>query len=122
MLRWPASCLEFSVKPDVRVFPDANELSLRAAEAAAETINDAVRSMGTCSLVLSGGSTPRILYSLLASRYRDQIPWGHVHVFWGDERCGISRTAMHTATIGWGEHCSSITYRVQLRTCIRASC
>lgn len=82
----PASCLEFSVKPDVRVFPDANELSVRAAEAAVEAINEAVGSRATCSLVLSGGSTPRILYGLLASRFRDQIPWAQVHVFWGDER------------------------------------
>lgn len=74
------------MKPDVRVFPDASELSLRAAEAAAGTIDDAVRSTGKCSLVLSGGSTPRILYRMLASRFRDQIPWAHVHVFWGDER------------------------------------
>jgi 6-phosphogluconolactonase len=75
-----------NVKPDLRVFPDVNELSLRAAEAVARTINDAVRSTGRCSLVLSGGSTPRTLYGLLASRFREQVPWAHVHVFWGDER------------------------------------
>jgi 6-phosphogluconolactonase len=78
--------VERKVKPDVRVFPDVNELSLRAAEAVATTVNDAVRSTGRCSLVLSGGGTPRTLYGLLASRFREQIPWTHVHVFWGDER------------------------------------
>ena len=78
--------MERHVKPDLRVFPDVNELSLRAAEVVARTINDAVRSTGRCSLVLSGGSTPRTLYGLLASRFRDTIPWGHVHLFWGDER------------------------------------
>ena len=78
--------VERNVKPDLRVFQDVNELSLRAAEAVARTITDAVRSTGRCSLVLSGGSTPRTLYGLLASRFREQIPWAHVHVFWGDER------------------------------------
>jgi 6-phosphogluconolactonase len=78
--------VERNVKPDLRVFSDVNELSLRAAEAVARTVNDAVRSTGRCSLVLSGGSTPRTLYGLLASRFRAQIPWAHVHVFWGDER------------------------------------
>ena len=78
--------LERHVKPDLRVFPDVNELSLRAAEAVAKTLNEAVRATGRCSLVLSGGSTPRTLYGLLASRFRDQIPWAHMHVFWGDER------------------------------------
>jgi len=77
---------ERHVKPDVRVFPDVNELSLRGAEAVTRTLNDALRSTGRCSLVLSGGSTPRTLYGLLASPFREQIPWAHVHVFWGDER------------------------------------
>jgi hypothetical protein len=40
--------MERNVKPDLRVFSDVNELSLRAAEAAARTINDAVRSSGRC--------------------------------------------------------------------------
>jgi 6-phosphogluconolactonase len=74
------------MKPDVRVCADVNELSLRAAEATANTINDAVRHRGRCSFVLSGGSTPSTLYALLASEFREQIPWTRVHMFWGDER------------------------------------
>jgi 6-phosphogluconolactonase len=36
---------------------------------------------------LSGGSTPRRLYQLLAeSPHRDRLPWDRVHWFWGDER------------------------------------
>ena len=74
------------MKPDVRVCADVNELSRRAAEAVVRTINDTARATGRCSLVLSGGNTPRTLYGLLASEFRDQIPWARVHVFWGDER------------------------------------
>jgi 6-phosphogluconolactonase len=74
------------MQPDVRVYADVNELSLRAAETAVNAINDAVRRHGRCSFVLSGGSTPRTLYGLLASEFREQIPWTHEHVFWGDER------------------------------------
>ncbi len=72
--------------PDLRVYADAAELSQRAAEAVAAALNNAVRTTGTCSLVLSGGSTPRTLYSILAAQYHARIPWPHVHVFWGDER------------------------------------
>jgi 6-phosphogluconolactonase len=74
------------LKPDVRVFADLNELSLRAAEVAVRTIGDSVRDTGRCSLVLSGGATPRTLYGLFASTFRRQVPWKHVHIFWGDER------------------------------------
>lgn len=72
--------------PDVRVCADVADLSRRAADAAVDRINDAVRTRGTCSLVLSGGSTPRTLYRLLASQAPSLIPWACVHVFWGDER------------------------------------
>ena len=42
---------------------------------------------GRFALSLSGGSTPQLLYELLASdRYRDRMPWERVHLFWGDER------------------------------------
>lgn len=71
---------------DVRVYSDVDELSLHAAEATVAIIRNAIHATGTCSLALSGGSTPRTLYTLLASQFRDSIPWAHVHVFWGDER------------------------------------
>jgi 6-phosphogluconolactonase len=75
-----------NMRPDLRVCADLADLSRRSAEAVVGTINAAVRTSGTCSLVLSGGSTPRTLYRLLASRFRTGIPWPNVHVFWGDER------------------------------------
>jgi 6-phosphogluconolactonase len=74
------------MKPDIRICADVNDLSRRAAGTAVRAIDDAVRDHGECSLVLSGGGTPRTLYRLLASEFRDRIPWTHVQVFWGDER------------------------------------
>jgi len=72
--------------PHLRVFSDLDKLSLHAAESAVVVIRDAVQASGKCSLALSGGSTPARLYSLLASRFREDIPWARVHIFWGDER------------------------------------
>ncbi len=74
------------MKPDVRVCADLADLSRQAAEAAVGTINGAVRTAGTCSIVLAGGTTPRALYRLLASEFRTRVPWANVQVFWGDER------------------------------------
>ena len=74
------------MKPDVRILPDLHALSVRAAETAVGIINDAVGRMGRCSLVLSGGRTPVTFHRLLASTFLDQLPWGQIHVFWGDER------------------------------------
>ncbi len=42
---------------------------------------------GPVSVALSGGSTPKLLYETLAAApFRDRMPWGRVHWFWGDER------------------------------------
>lgn len=39
------------------------------------------------TIALSGGSTPKKLYQLLASdKYKNQIHWERLHFFWGDER------------------------------------
>ena len=39
---------------------------------------------GPLGVALSGGSTPKLLYEVLARR--DDLPWDRVHWFWGDER------------------------------------
>src|ERR1700710_1486009 len=42
---------------------------------------------GRAAICLTGGSSPRQLYQLLASdAYRSRIPWDRVHWFIGDER------------------------------------
>ena len=38
------------------------------------------------SVALSGGSTPKILFDLLAENHAD-LDWSKVHFYWGDERC-----------------------------------
>ena len=58
------------------------------ARAIAEWITDtALRTNGPVRIALSGGSTPRPVYSLLASaEFRDRFPWARTRWFWGDER------------------------------------
>jgi len=47
----------------------------------------AARGESRFALCLSGGSTPKALYALLATpEYRDRLPWTRLHLFWGDER------------------------------------
>ena len=69
------------------VFADAAELTSAAAEEVAQRAEEAVRERGLFAWALSGGSTPRDLYRMLAGPpYRDRLPWSAIHVFWGDER------------------------------------
>lgn len=42
---------------------------------------------GFRSIALSGGSTPRVWFDLLAEEYKNRLPWQELLLFWGDERC-----------------------------------
>ncbi|HSK77969.1 MAG TPA: 6-phosphogluconolactonase [Thermoanaerobaculia bacterium] len=71
----------------VRVLDDTAALARAAAEEVVRAAVDAVRKSGRFTIALSGGSTPRALYRLLASDgFRDRLPWNAIHFFWGDER------------------------------------
>ena len=39
------------------------------------------------NIAISGGSTPKLLFTLLAAEYADSIPWHFIRLFWVDERC-----------------------------------
>src|SRR5215203_457093 len=66
---------------------DLEDLSSAAADLFSVIANDSIARKGFFSVALSGGTTPRSLYSLLASdRYRDSIDWSKVRIFFGDER------------------------------------
>ncbi len=70
--------------PEVEVATDPEALARRAA---AWITALARNSQGRFAVCLSGGSTPRRLYQLLAeSPHREVMPWDRVHWFWGDER------------------------------------
>jgi 6-phosphogluconolactonase len=76
------------VEREVIVCRDIAELSRQSAERVSQLALQSVQGSERFTVALSGGSTPKHLYSLLASRgYKERIPWNNVHLFWGDERC-----------------------------------
>lgn len=73
----------------LRVVADGEELARAAAEEVVRLAGEAVRAHGRFTMALSGGSTPRALFRLLADPrgpFLDRIDWRAVHVFWVDER------------------------------------
>jgi 6-phosphogluconolactonase len=71
-------------QPEIRVLPTPAALFQAAAAEFAILASDAVRRHGKFTVALSGGSTPRSLYALLAST--PDIPWDKIYFFFGDER------------------------------------
>ncbi|HXB55620.1 MAG TPA: 6-phosphogluconolactonase [Vicinamibacteria bacterium] len=75
------------MKTEIRVVEDGAELARAGADEFRGRALEAVAAGGAFRVVLSGGSTPRSLFSLLAGEpYRAQLPWDAIHFFWGDER------------------------------------
>lgn len=72
---------------EIKVFSNLDVLFAAAAE---QFTRAAASSKGPFRVALSGGNTPRSLFSLLADEkapYRAKIPWGRIIFFWSDERC-----------------------------------
>ena len=71
------------------VADDEADLAARAAERIAQLIADAAAARGSAIVSLTGGTTPRLLYSTLADSrqpWRSRIPWAQIQLVWGDER------------------------------------
>jgi 6-phosphogluconolactonase len=73
--------------PEIKVVPDAAEIAHEAAERIVAAGHRAAGEGRSFSVALSGGSTPKTLFELLAGpAYKSRIDWTRVEVFFGDER------------------------------------
>jgi 6-phosphogluconolactonase len=68
----------------LRISQDAESAASACASFALDTLGGALRTKGRATFAISGGSTPRLLFSRLAASGFD---WSKVHIFWVDERC-----------------------------------
>jgi len=76
-------------RPTLQIVPDADALARAAAKDFLATSLQAVRERDVFSVALSGGSTPKRLYELLANpaeSFFNSVPWEKTHFFWTDER------------------------------------
>lgn len=71
----------------LHIYKSKEELSEAMASWMCEVIENTLKEQEYFTLVLSGGSTPQLLYkSLVSDKFKDKINWNRIHVFWGDER------------------------------------
>jgi len=70
--------------PEIRILKSSQELFEAAAAEFVVQASEAVRAQGRFTVALSGGSTPKSLYRLLATT--PPLPWDKICLFWGDER------------------------------------
>ena len=70
---------------EIKIVPDNATLARVAAQEFHRLAEAGIKERGRFSVALSGGNTPRAVYSLLAAEHKD-VPWDRIHVFFGDER------------------------------------
>ncbi len=79
-----------TIRAEYRVFDEEDALNRAAAEHFVQGLQAAVSARGVARIALSGGNSPKPVFSLLASAdapYREAIAWDRLWVFWVDERC-----------------------------------
>lgn len=71
----------------IQIFADPESLAHAAVVRFVQIARDAIEARDRFTVALSGGSTPKALYALLATQpWQNQVSWDQVHLFWGDER------------------------------------
>jgi 6-phosphogluconolactonase len=76
------------VPPEIRILANLDAIAKRAAQEFVQSATQAVSERGSFRVALTGGSTPKTLYSLLANdaALRSQLPWDKMSLYFGDER------------------------------------
>lgn len=71
----------------IHVYKNINELAENLAQHIVALVAETLKHQPVFTIALSGGSTPKLLYKLLAREpFTSQIDWEKIIVFWGDER------------------------------------
>jgi 6-phosphogluconolactonase len=79
-----------AVTVSYQVSPASTVVAQSAAKLFAATAAAAVQARGRARIAISGGTTPRAMFQLLADPaqpFRNEVPWDKLDLFWVDERC-----------------------------------
>ena len=71
---------------ELRRLTTPQDLFQAAADEVLRAAASAIAQRGRFTIALSGGSTPRNLYTLIAANASASLPWDQMFFFWGDER------------------------------------
>lgn len=72
--------------PTIEVYENPDTLAVAAGELFITLGREAIATRGAYDVLLSGGSTPRAIYTWIGQQ-KDALDWSKVRLFFGDERC-----------------------------------
>ncbi|MET4080144.1 6-phosphogluconolactonase [Pedobacter sp. UYP30] len=68
------------------IYKSVDVLNIALADYVIKIANQAIEEKGSFNFVLTGGNSPKELYRLLSTEYKDKTDWNKVYFFFGDER------------------------------------
>lgn len=68
---------------ELKIYNDKNEVAQQFSAYFAELVDG----KSVFHVALSGGSTPKVVFDVLADEFSSKIDWSKIHFYWGDERC-----------------------------------
>ena len=71
-------------KPHIQIFDDPQKAAEKCAAQTLELLAHKLQQKGKATMAISGGSTPILMFKVLAQSHFD---WSNVNIFWVDERC-----------------------------------
>lgn len=72
-------------EPRLQVVASAAASAVNCAEFIAKALEDAIAQNGRATFAISGGSTPKAMFGILAKT--SAVDWSRIELFWVDERC-----------------------------------
>ena len=71
---------------NIKTYADSNSLANAFAGDLVDLLKSLIEQQDTVTVALSGGSTPQLLFKILAEKFAGEVNWKKVHFYWGDER------------------------------------
>jgi len=75
------------VNRNIKTFSDNPAVANAFAKDFVQLMQSLTTSQSKVTVSLSGGSTPKLLFNVLATEFASAVDWQKIHFFWGDERC-----------------------------------
>jgi 6-phosphogluconolactonase len=72
---------------NLHIYVTPEETSRADAELVLEKAKEKHKKSLPFNIAVSGGTTPKLLFTIFATEYNESIPWHFVRIFWVDERC-----------------------------------
>ena len=75
------------MNPNIHIFETPEDTARAVAELILVEAKERTKQSLPYNIALSGGSTPKLLFTILANEYVHKLQWDFVRLFWVDDRC-----------------------------------